>query len=129
MARKNYRLEYSLGKVSASQMWLMVSTEKGLSCWIDARVELEHDIATFNWSETSADSARVCIKQPLSNIRYEWLDEEGGFEFLIQISEITKELTLVILDECEDEDYECNLLIWKRQITALYRHLGLPSYM
>lgn len=129
MAHKNYRLEYSLGKVSANQIWLMVSTSKGLSCWIDAQVELENDIAIFNWSATSADSAHVYIKRPLYNIRYEWLHEEGGFEFLIEVSEITKELTLVILDECEDEDYECSLLISKRQIAALYRYLGLPSYL
>ncbi len=126
MAHQTYRLEFSLGKVSPTQVWLMLSTAKGLSCWIDAKISIDKEIATFAWSPTSADQARIYMRATHSRVRFDWLHDEGGFELRLEMSEITKDLSLIILDECDPEDYDSNLQIWNRQINSLYRCLGLP---
>lgn len=127
MAHQTYQLEFPLGQVSLQQVWLMLSTARGLSCWIDAKVTFDKEIATFQWTPTSADKARIYIRATQAKVRFNWLHEEGGFEMRIESSEITKDLSLIILDECETEDYDSSVQIWNRQVNALYRCLGLVA--
>lgn len=128
MALKKYCLEYSFRNVSPKQLWVMLSTEFGLSSWIEADVKLSDDIACFHWSEQSFSQARYRVDVAKQHVFFEWLDEDGGFSLQISSSELTKEVNLLIADECREEDHENTCQIWQRQVGTLQRVLGLsPS--
>lgn len=127
MGRLKYKLEYLLGKVSPSRTWQMLTTGKGLSQWIGAEVRIESNRAIFHWNKDNCSHARYQAMPLSTHVRFDWEDDEGGFSLKIIESELTKDLTLVILDECEDEDYESNRQIWQHQINSLQHALGLPK--
>lgn len=125
MARKKYQLEYPLGQASPSQVWLMLSTAKGLSYWIDGEITIDNSIATFHWNSESSRQARISILAANRHIRFDWLGLESSFELLLEESDISKELSLHIIDDCEEDDYEMDCLIWQHQVHTLYKALGL----
>lgn len=125
MSRKKYQLEYPLGKASLNQVWLMLSTGKGLSCWIDGEISIDNNIATFHWNSESSRQAKISILTTNRHIRFDWLDLESSFELLLVESDISKELSLNIIDDGEEEDYEMDCLIWQHQVHKLYKALGL----
>lgn len=127
MARIDYQLEYPLGSVSPKQLWLMLTTASGLSAWLDAEVSISEGIATLQWGADSDDTAHMYIDTAEQSVRFDWCDEEGGFELRLSSSELTKEITLLIADSCEEEDYDSSCQIWQQQVQALHRALGLPS--
>lgn len=127
MGRLKYKLEYLLGKVSPSRTWQMLTTGKGLSQWIGAEVRIESNRATFLWNKDICSYARYQAMPLSTQVRFDWEDDEGGFSLKVVECELTKDLTLVILDECEDEDYESNCQIWQHQINSLQHALGLPQ--
>lgn len=125
MARQNYQLEYPLEHASSTQLWALLSTAQGLSSWIDAEVVIDQEMVTFHWTKTEFAEATVSIDSQAHEVTFRWKHDIGGFSLKLHRSELTKEQTLVILDECDEEDYDSSLQIWKRQVTRLYRALGL----
>ena len=61
-------------------------------------------------------------------IRFEWEDndtKEDYFEFLIQVDEMTSDVSLIITDFAEDEDeIEEQTNLWEKQISLLKRAIG-----
>lgn len=127
MARQKFQLEFALGKVASVQLWTMLSTGGGLSRWIEANLSVEDDIATFSWSGGGSDKAQMFVNVSDRKVSFDWLEDEGGFTLSLITSELTKELSLLIEDECEEEDYESNCQIWHRQVSTLQHVLGLPQ--
>lgn len=126
MARQKFQLEFPLGATSANQLWAMLSTEKGLSRWIDADIAFVDDVATFRWSGGGSDMAKVELNPAERRIYFEWLEDDGGFGLQLLSSELTKEISLVIQDECEAEDYDSTAQIWQQQVATLQHVLGSP---
>lgn len=126
MAYIKYQLDFPMGKVSTRQLWLALSTDTGLSRWVDAEVVISAGIATFKWCEGNIDEAYVLIDNEAQEVRFTWLEDNSGFSLKIERSELTKEVSLIIRDECEATDYDTNSQIWKHQVLTLERILGLP---
>ena len=61
-------------------------------------------------------------------MRFHWLDNEDDedyFEFLIQVDDLTNDVSLIVTDFAEDEDEkEENTLLWDTQVENLKHALG-----
>ena len=125
MARRQYKLEYSLERASFATLWNMLSTDEGLSRWIDCQVCSSNGITRFQWSHNEIDEAQMQVSAEKKIVRFRWINKEGGFSFEVTNSELTKDLTLIIKGDCDEEDYESDIFIWERQVEHLIHLLGL----
>lgn len=125
MAHRQYKLEYSLERASFAPLWNMLSTDKGLSRWMDCQVCSSNGITRFQWSSNEIDEAHVQISVDKKTVRFRWLNKDGGFSFEVTDSELTKDFTLIIKGDCDEEDYESDIFILEKQVKRLIHLLGL----
>ena len=121
-----YSLEYPI-QSSIKILYARLSTLSGLSEWFANDVNSNREgIYTFTW-EGSQQQATLINKKKDSFIRFQWLDssEDEYFEFLIQIDEITSDVSLIITDFADDEsDREDAEQLWDVQIDKLKSTIG-----
>ena len=121
-----YSLEYPI-QSSIKILYARLSTLSGLSEWFANDVNSNREgIYTFTW-EGSQQQATLINKKKDSFIRFQWLDssEEEYFEFLIQIDELTNDVSLIITDFADDEsDKEDAEQLWDVQIDKLKSTIG-----
>jgi hypothetical protein len=121
-----YTLEYPI-QSSIKILYARLSTLSGLSEWFADDVNSNRDgIYTFTW-EGSQQQATLLSKKKDSFIRFKWLEtsEDEYFEFLIQIDELTSDVSLIITDFAEDEDdKEDASQLWDAQIDKLKSTIG-----
>ena len=78
-------------------------------------------------NELSKYGANLLKKKNNCFVRFHWLEnpKEIYFEFLIQVDEMTSDVSLIISDFAEDsEDKEEQLLLWEEQVNSLKRAIG-----
>jgi hypothetical protein len=121
-----YSLEYPV-QSSIKILYARLSTLSGLSEWFANDVNSNREgIYTFTW-EGSQQQATLINKKKDSFIRFKWLDssEDEYFEFLIQIDELTSDVSLIITDFADDEsDKEDAEQLWDVQIDKLKSTIG-----
>ncbi|MEJ6734865.1 MAG: START-like domain-containing protein [Flavobacteriales bacterium] len=121
-----YSLEYPI-QSSIKILYARLSTLSGLSEWFANDVNSNREgIYTFTW-EGSQQQATLINKKKDSFIRFQWLDssEDEYFEFLIQIDELTSDVSLIITDFADDEsDREDAEQLWDVQIDKLKSTIG-----
>jgi hypothetical protein len=121
-----YSLEYPV-QSSIKILYARLSTLSGLSEWFANDVNSNREgIYTFTW-EGSQQQATLINKKKDSFIRFQWLDssEDEYFEFLIQIDELTSDVSLIITDFADDEsDKEDAEQLWDVQIDKLKSTIG-----
>ena len=126
MSLIKYSLEYPI-RTSISFLYKRLSTPSGLSEWFANNVSVENDVYTFFW-DRSEQSAKMLKKKENSFIRFKWEEEEYEdtyFEFLIQIDELTGDVSLMITDYAEDNtEQEEQTALWQAQFNNLKRALG-----
>lgn len=121
-----YSLEYPI-QSSIKILYARLSTLSGLSEWFANDVNSNREgIYTFTW-EGSQQQAKLINKKKDSFIRFQWLDssDDEYFEFLIQIDELTSDVSLIITDFADDEsDREDAEQLWDVQIDKLKSTIG-----
>ena len=120
-----YELEYPIHS-SINILYERLSTLSGLSEWFADDVNVDRNgVYTFNW-EGSQQEAKLISKKKNNHIRFQWLDSENEyFEFLIQIDELTGDVSLIVTDFAEDqEDQEDATQLWNLQIDNLKQLIG-----
>tara|TARA_B100000683_G_scaffold73500_1_gene72150 strand:+ start:3703 stop:4086 length:384 start_codon:yes stop_codon:yes gene_type:complete len=127
MSLIKYTLEFPI-KTSVSVLYKRLSTPSGLAEWFADNVNIKNDILTFYW-EGSEEEAIILKKKKDVFIQYQWLEDEGEekyFEFLIQIDEMTMDISLIVTDFAEDEfDKEEGVQLWTKQIDNLKKAIGI----
>jgi len=127
MSLIKYSLEYPI-KTSISVLYKRLSTPSGLAEWFADNVNIKNDVLTFYW-DGSEEEAIVLKKKKEEFIQYQWLEDEGEeryFEFLIQIDEMTKDISLIVTDFAEDEqEKEEGIQLWNKQIDNLKNAIGI----
>lgn len=127
MSLIKYSLEFPI-KTSISILFKRLSTPSGLSEWFADNVNIKNNILTFFW-EGSVEEAIVLKKKKNKFIQYQWLDhksEERYFEFVIQIDDMTEDISLIVTDFAVDEDEkEEGILLWSKQIENLKNAIGI----
>jgi hypothetical protein len=121
-----YTLEFPINS-SVNILYNRLSSSSGLSEWFADDVMIDDKIFTFFWD--GSDQKAKLLKLKMNQfIRFKWEDndtQEDYFEFLIQVDELTSDVSLIITDFAEDEqDQEEQTELWNKQISILKRAIG-----
>ncbi|MBF91059.1 MAG: hypothetical protein CMP75_04785 [Flavobacteriales bacterium] len=120
-----YELEYPIHS-SINILFDRLSTLSGLSEWFADDVNVDREgIYTFSW-EGSEQQATLISKKNNDHVRFKWLgSDEEYFEFLIQVDELTNDISLIVTDFADDEDdKEDAVQLWDLQIDNLKKIIG-----
>ncbi|MDG1848865.1 MAG: START-like domain-containing protein [Flavobacteriales bacterium] len=126
MASKNkYQIEFPI-RSSLRILFNQISTPSGLSEWFADNVNIKGKNYTFFWDGDEQD-AELVTKKNNQSIKFRWVDEPSDtyFEFVVQVDDITQDISLIVTDFAEDEeDEEEAKLLWNKQIEKLRQSIG-----
>ncbi|MCC5917621.1 MAG: SRPBCC domain-containing protein [Cryomorphaceae bacterium] len=127
MEKVKFQIEFPV-KASPTMLFPFLSTPSGLADWFSDDVNSRGEIFTFIWGD-SEESAKLLTKKKGKMIRFRWMeDEENGdeyyFEFQIVVDELTKDVSLMVIDYSEENELEENKLLWESQVNRLFHKIG-----
>ena len=121
-----YTLEFPINS-SVNILYKRLSTPSGLSEWFADDVMIKNKIFTFFWNGSNQKAKLLKLKMN-QVIRFKWEEndtKEDYFEFLIQVDEMTLDVSLIITDFAEDEQEQKEQTeLWNKQISSLKRAIG-----
>jgi uncharacterized protein YndB with AHSA1/START domain len=122
-----YELEFPITS-SPQLLYQYISTPSGLSEWFADNVNSRGEIFTFIWDD-SEEKARLSSKKSGEKVKFRWVDTENKdseyyFELRILVDEITKDVSLMVVDFAEENDIAESKLLWENQISDLKHVLG-----
>lgn len=125
--KEKYELEFPINS-SPQLLYQYVSDPSGLSEWFADNVNSRGEVYSFIWGD-SEERARVVTRKADERIKYRWLDEEGEetdyfFEIRINKDELTKDVTIIVVDFAEPDEVEESKQLWENQIMDLKQVLG-----
>ncbi len=122
-----YELEFPV-QASTAMLYNYISTPSGLSEWFADNVNSRGELFTFIWDD-SEEKAKLILKRAGERVKFKWLDEDDNetdyfFEIRIMEDEITKDVSIVIVDYAFEDEVEEGKLLWENQISDLKQVLG-----
>ena len=122
-----YEIEFQINS-SPQLLYQYISTPSGLSEWFADNVNSRGEFFTFIWND-SEEKARLCSKKSGEKVRFKWVDDnnkdtEFYFELHILVDEITKDVSLMVIDFAYTEEAEEAKLLWENQISDLKHVIG-----
>ena len=121
-----YSLEFPINS-SVSILYKRLSSPSGLAEWFADDVIVKEKTFTFFW-EGSEQEAKLLKLKTDHFIRFKWEEndtKEDYFEFLIQVDEMTSDVSLIITDFAIDEqDQDEQTSLWSKQISLLKMAIG-----
>lgn len=128
MKKEKYSIEYILGRISAPVLWPYLSTANGLSEWFADKVESRGKDFVFIWSKVPQEALLMTQRQGVF-VRFHWKEDveensKNFFEFRIDQTELTDDITLIITDFAYPDEWEESISLWNQQISSLKRLLG-----
>lgn len=120
-----YELEFPI-QSSPQLLFQYLSTPSGLSEWFADNVNSRGELFTFIWDD-SEEKAKLLGKKNGERIKFQWEDDEDEpyyFELKIQVDEITKDVSLIVIDHTEEDELEESKMLWENQISSLKQVLG-----
>ena len=121
-----YTLEFPINS-SVNILYNRLSSSSGLSEWFADDVMIDDKKFTFFWDGSKQEAKLLKLKMN-QFIRFKWMENdttEDYFEFLIQVDEMTLDVSLIITDFAEDEqDQEEQTELWNKQISVLKGAIG-----
>jgi uncharacterized protein YndB with AHSA1/START domain len=122
-----YEMEFPLNS-SPQLLYQYISTPSGLSEWFADNVNSRGEYFTFFW-DGSQEKARLTSKKSGEKVKFRWVDEADNdtdfyFELKILEDEITKDVSLVVVDYADEDEVEEAKLLWENQITDLKHVIG-----
>lgn len=122
-----YEIEFPLNS-SPQLLYQYISTPSGLSEWFADNVNSRGEFFTFMWDDT-LEKARLASKKTNERIKFKWLDEQDKdtdyfFELRIMEDEITKDVSLVVIDFAFEDELSESKLLWENQISDLKHVIG-----
>lgn len=122
-----YELEFPITS-SPQLLYQYISTPSGLSEWFADNVNSRGEFFTFIWDD-SEEKARVSSKKSGEKVKFRWIDDDNKdgeyyFELRIQVDEITKDVSLVVVDFAEEDDMQESKQLWENQVSDLKHVLG-----
>jgi uncharacterized protein YndB with AHSA1/START domain len=122
-----YELEFPITS-SPQLLYQYISTPSGLSEWFADNVNSRGEFFTFIWDD-SEEKARMSSKKSGEKVKFRWVDTENNdseyyFELRILVDEITKDVSLMVVDFAEEDDIAESKQLWENQISDLKHVLG-----
>ena len=125
--KSRYELEFPINS-SPQLLYQYISTPSGLSEWFADNVNSRGEYFTFIWDD-SEENARLSSKKTGEKIKFRWIDDNKKdtdyfFELRILEDEITKDVSLMIVDFAKDDELDEAKLLWENQISDLKHVIG-----
>lgn len=122
-----YELEFPLNS-SPQLLYQYISTPSGLQEWFADNVNSRGEFFTFIWNDTE-ENARLASKKSGEKVKFKWVDDnkkdtEYYFELRILEDEITKDVSLMVVDFAEEDEIDESKLLWENQISDLKHVIG-----
>ncbi|MBC7493983.1 MAG: SRPBCC domain-containing protein, partial [Flavobacterium sp.] len=91
-------------------------------------VNARDEFFTFSWNG-SEENARLSLKKNDERVKFKWIDEhkkdtEYFFEILIMEDEITKDVSINVIDFAEEDEIDEMKQLWTNQISDLKHIIG-----
>jgi uncharacterized protein YndB with AHSA1/START domain len=122
-----FEIEFPI-QASPQLLYQYISTPSGLSEWFSDNVNSRGELFTFIWDD-SEEQAKLLSKKTGERVKFRWIideDEELAtfFEIRIQVDEITKDVSLMIVDFAYDDEIDEAKMLWENQVSSLKQVLG-----
>jgi len=120
-----FELEFPI-QASPQLLYNYISTPSGLSEWFADNVNSRGELFTFIWDD-SEEQAKLITKKNSERIKFKWIDDENDssfFELRIEVDSITKDVSIIVTDFCDDDEVEESKMLWENQISSLKQVLG-----
>ncbi len=122
-----YELEFPLNS-SPQLLYQYISTPSGLQEWFADNVNSRGEFFTFIWNDAE-ENARLASKKTGEKVKFKWVDDakkdtDYYFELRILEDEITKDVSLMVVDFAEEDEIDEAKLLWENQISDLKHVIG-----
>jgi uncharacterized protein YndB with AHSA1/START domain len=122
-----YEIEFPINS-SPQLLYQYISTPSGLSEWFADNVNSRGEFFTFIWND-SEEKARLASKKTGEKVKFKWVDEDSKdteyfFELHILVDELTKDVSLMVVDFAEKDEIDEATLLWENQISDLKHLIG-----
>ncbi|WP_418263624.1 START-like domain-containing protein [Flavobacterium faecale] len=122
-----YEIEFPITS-SPQLLYQYISTPSGLSEWFADNVNSRGEFFTFIWND-SEEKARLASKKSGEKVKFKWVDSNNKdtdlfFELHILVDELTKDVSLMVVDFADADEVDEAKLLWENQISDLKHLLG-----
>lgn len=122
-----YEIEFPINS-SPQLLYQYISTPSGLQEWFADTVNSRGEFFTFEWND-SEENARLVSKKSGEKVKFKWLDGDNKdtdyyFELRILEDEITKDVSLMVIDFAIEEEVEESTQLWENQVSDLKHVIG-----
>lgn len=126
-SKVRYEIEFQINS-SPSLLYQYISTPSGLQEWFADSVNARDEFFTFGWNG-SEENARLSLKKNDERVKFKWVDDnkkdtEYFFEIQILEDEITKDVSINVIDFAEDDEIDEMKQLWANQISDLKHIIG-----
>lgn len=123
-AKVKFEMEFVI-HVSPHMLYQYISSPDGLSEWFADNVNSRGEKFTFMWDGN--EEVAILKKNSVdSYVRFVWEESEDNtfFEMRIIVDEITKDVSLFIVDFADEDDVDESKMLWENQIDTLKHTVG-----
>jgi uncharacterized protein YndB with AHSA1/START domain len=122
-----YEIEFPINS-SPQLLYQYISSPSGLQEWFADKVNSRGEFFTFEWND-SEENARLASKKSGEKVKFKWVDEDKNdteyyFEIRILEDEITKDVSLMIVDFAEEDELDESKQLWENQVSDLKHVIG-----
>jgi uncharacterized protein YndB with AHSA1/START domain len=122
-----YEIEFQINS-SSQLLYQYIATPSGLSEWFADNVNSRGEFFTFIWDD-SQEKARLASKKTGERVKFRWIDDENQdteyyFELIILLDELTKDVSLLVVDFALEEEMEESKRLWENQVSDLKHLIG-----
>ncbi len=122
-----YEIEFQINS-SSQLLYQYIATPSGLSEWFADNVNSRGEFFTFIWDD-SQEKARLASKKTGERVKFRWIDDDNQdteyyFELIILLDELTKDVSLLVVDFALEEEMEESKRLWENQISDLKHLIG-----
>jgi uncharacterized protein YndB with AHSA1/START domain len=126
-SKVRYEIEFPINS-SPQLLYQYISTPSGLSEWFADNVNSRGEFFTFIWND-SEEKARLASKKSGEKVKFKWIDDKNKdteyfFELNILVDELTKDVSLLVVDFAHKEEVEEATQLWVNQISDLKHVIG-----
>lgn len=123
--REKFQLEFILN-VSPSMLYNYIISPSGLSEWFADDVNVKGSKYIFVWGTNEEIAILIKSKQD-TYLKFQWEQDENTkyyFDFIIDMDEITGDISLTITDYSDPNEIEESKMWWENQIQRLRKIIG-----
>lgn len=119
-----YELEFPV-QASPNMLYQYISSASNLSEWFADNVNSRGKIFSFFWDGVE-EKAELLSSKNNTYVKFKWLEnnDDSFFEIKITVDEITKDVSLIIIDFADNDEVEEAKMLWESQISDLKSVIG-----